>query len=259
MTKAIEVKGLYTSFVGSNFQLQNINLSVEFGEFIVIAGANGSGKSTLCRHFNGLLKPDHGRVMINGLEVNANLKKVRQQVGLIFQNADTQIISETVRGDIAFGLENLKLPPDLIYNKTAEIAVQVGLDSKLDHHPFTLSGGEKKRLAIAGVLVMNPDIIIFDEPFSNLDYPGIQQILNQILDLHQRGLTIVVITHEIEQVLAHANRLVIMTKGSIVLDDLPVRILPQIENYAVRQPCSFKFGAGIQKWIESPIQTVEIP
>ncbi|MCP4296352.1 MAG: ABC transporter ATP-binding protein [Proteobacteria bacterium] len=246
---AIDIENLWCSFQRSDFQLESINLSVQRGEFVVLAGANGSGKSTLIKHLNGLLKPNRGSIKIKGMEVQSNLRSVRKLVGMVFQNADTQIVAETVRGDIAFGLENLKLPRPLIKSKTEEIAEAVGLSDKLEVHPISLSGGEKKKLVIAGILVMDPEILVFDEPFSNLDYPSIQQILGQILRLQQMGLTILVVTHELEQVLAHANRLIIMSEGKIVLDDRPENIVTQTESFSVREPCSVKLSAGIRDWI----------
>ena len=124
----------------------------------------------------------------------------------------------------------------------------VGLQSLKDRKPHHLSGGEKRRLAIAGVLAMKPEILVFDEPFSNLDYPGSSRLLKQILGLHASGHTVIMVTHELEKVIAHIDRLVIMQNGRIVKDDLPLPLLKQVEDFGVREPCASKYGRGIQPW-----------
>lgn len=245
----IQIENLSHRFASEIYGIQNINLKVEKGELVVIAGQNGSGKSTLCRHINGLLKPTTGRVKIDDFIVQKNLAKARQKVGMVFQNADSQIVGETVADDIAFGPENLGLDRCDIQERVKHAIKTVGLEGKEDYNPQSLSGGEKRKLAIAGVLAMQSEVLIFDEPFANLDYPGSQLVLKQIVDLHKSGHTILVVTHELEKIIAVATRMILLQNGEIVLEGDPSAILSQVENYGVREPCSSKLGKGIQPWL----------
>ena len=217
---------------------------------MVIGGQNGSGKTTLCRHLNGLLNPTSGEVLLNGESIQKDIRKTRQTVGMVFQNADMQIVGETVYSDISFGPENLSLPRDEINNRVDAAINDVGLTALRDHKPHTLSGGEKRKLAIAGILVMLPRVIIFDEPFSNLDYPGSRQVLKQIINLHRTGHTIIIITHELEKVIAQADRLVVMQRGRIVQSGSPAGIIMDVEQYGIRMPCSVKLGKGVVSWLD---------
>lgn len=246
----LEVVNLSHFFPDGSCGIENINLSIQKGEFIVIGGQNGSGKTTLCRHLNGLLRPSSGEVLLNGCPIQTDIRKTRQMVGMVFQNADTQIIGETVRSDIAFGPENLLLERAEINKRVDKAIHDVGLDNLRDHKPYTLSGGEKRKLAIAGVLAMVPSVIVFDEPFSNLDYPGSRQVLTQIIELHRTGHTIIIITHELEKVIAHADRLVIMQNGKIVNSGSPEQIIAGVEQYGIRTPCSVKLGKGVVSWLD---------
>ncbi len=229
--------------------LSEIELSVEEGEFVVIVGRNGSGKTTLCRHFNGLLLPERGSVLIDGFPVGKDLKRARRIVGMVFQNSDSQIVGETVYADIAFGPENLRLSREEIDRRVERAMRIVGLEDLKDHRPHTLSGGEKRRLTIAGVLAMESRIVVLDEPFSNLDYPGSKQVLGQILRLRQDGRAVVVVGHELEITAAHADRIVLMEGGRIVKVGKPERVVRQVEQFGVREPCSFKYGKGIASWL----------
>ncbi len=215
----------------------------------MIAGQNGSGKTTFCKHINGLLKPSSGAVFIDDLQVDKNLSKARQLVGMVFQNADSQIVGETVSSDIAFGPENLGLKRAEIDARVKKVIQTVGLSGKEDSSPHTLSGGEKRKLAIAGVLAMNPEIIIFDEPFANLDYPSSTQVLRQIALLHQDRRTIIIVTHELEKIISLASRLVILKNGEIVLEGRPSTIIKNVEQYGIKEPCSSKMGHGLMSWL----------
>ncbi len=245
----IEIKNLSHYFPDGTPGIININLNVKKGEFVIIAGQNGSGKSTLCCHLNGLLRPNSGTVIVGGISVEKYPAKARQLVGMVFQNADSQIVGETVYSDIAFGPENLKLKRQEIKKRVKQAMESVGLDEMADHRPHTLSGGEKRRLAIAGVLAMNPEILVFDEPFSNLDYPGSIQVLRQILALQQANHTILIVTHELEKVIAHADRLVILQNGRMVKNGDPIQIIKQVEAFGIREPCSSKLGHGVSSWL----------
>ncbi|MBU2512323.1 energy-coupling factor ABC transporter ATP-binding protein [bacterium] len=247
MTK-IAIKGLSHLYPDGHCGIRNINLQIQPGELVVIAGQNGSGKTTLCKHINGLLKPTSGNVFIGDLQVDRNPSKARQLVGMVFQNADSQIVGETVSSDIAFGPENLGLKRAEINARVKKIIQIVGLDGKEDNSPHTLSGGEKRKLAIAGVLAMNPEIIIFDEPFANLDYPGSVQILDQIVMLHQTQRTIIIITHELEKIISLASRLVILKDGELAKEGIPSTIIKDVEQFGIREPCSSKLGYGLQSW-----------
>ncbi|MGD8961567.1 MAG: ABC transporter ATP-binding protein [Desulfobacterales bacterium] len=245
----IEVKNLTHRFSDGTLGLDQINLRIEVGAFVVLAGPNGSGKTTLIRHLNGLLRPTAGCVKVAGVSVQKDLMRARRVVGMMFQDADSQIVGETVYADVAFGPENLRLDPDQIRKRVTLALEVVGLTEFTDQRPHLLSGGEKRRLSIAGILAMEPKVIVCDEPFTSLDYPGVKQVLKQILALHQAGHTIVVITHDLEKVLAHCDRLIIMQKGKIVRDGLPAEILADIETFGVRAPCASQLGMEVRSWL----------
>ncbi len=245
----IAIENLQHRFSNGTLGLDQINLNIEAGAFVVVAGPNGSGKTTLIRHLNGLLQPTSGRVFVEGVSVQKDLLRARRLVGMMFQDADSQIVGETVRDDVAFGPENLRLDVDQINARVSAALKAVGLKDYANRRPHMLSGGEKRRLAIAGILAMEPKVIVFDEPFASLDYPGVKQVLKQILALHQGGHTIIVITHDLEKVLAHADRLVIMQNGKIVKDGAPAEILGDIETYGVRAPCASHLGLEVRSWL----------
>lgn len=245
----IEIHNLFHHFANGAAGLCEINLCIDAGEFVIIAGANGSGKSTLLRHLNGLLHPSQGAVYLDGHKVTRGWRQARQMVGFVFQDADCQIVGETVRDDVAFGPRNLSLPILQIQQRTDQALQAVGLAHLADQHPQTLSGGEKRRLAIAGALAMRPRILVCDEPFANLDYPGLRQVLTHITRLHHQGITIVLASHDIENVIAHASRLVIMQAGRIVRDDHPQHLMGELETYSVRQPCTVRWGQPLQSWL----------
>jgi biotin transport system ATP-binding protein len=229
--------------------LKAISLCIENGEFVVIAGANGSGKTTLLRHLNGLLQPHEGTVYLAGEDVARSRLRARQLVGMVFQDADSQIVGETVYDDVAFGPENLDLPPDEIKRRVTLALKAVGLSKQALQRPHLLSGGEKRRLAIAGVLAMKPQVLALDEPFANLDFPGTKEVLKQILFLHRAGHTVVVATHDVEKVIAHADRLIILQSGGVVLAGVPADIIKEVEAYGVRQPCASRLGQEVQPWL----------
>lgn len=245
----IEVENLSHRFADGALGIDNISFRVKEGSCVVIAGPNGSGKTTLLRHLNGLLLPTSGMVKLAGTPVEKNLIRARQFVGMMFQDADSQIVGETVFEDVAFGPENLCLDRLEINIRVTHALQAVDLMKFADHRPHLLSGGEKRRLAIAGILAMKPKVIVFDEPFSSLDYPGVQQVLRQILSLHQAGRTILIATHDLEKVIAHADRLILMKDGKIVKDASPETILPEVEKFGVRQPCASRLGYEVSSWL----------
>ncbi len=232
----MEVQGLSHRFADGTLALRGVNLAIEEGDLLLLAGRNGSGKTVLMKHLNGLLKPTEGRILLEGRPIEEDLPAVRRKVGLVFQDPDAQLVGQTVREEVAFGPENLRMSADEIERRVEEALRAVGLRELAGQAPRRLSGGEKRRLAVAGILVMEPRLIVFDEPFSGLDYPGVLQLLREILRLHRGGHTIVVITHEIEKILGNATRLAVMDRGAVVADGRPVELLDRLEGYGIRRP-----------------------
>jgi biotin transport system ATP-binding protein len=245
----IEIRHLTHRFANSRAGVLDINLAIEKGSFVVIAGANGSGKTTLLRHLNGLLDIQEGSVRVDGCDVRNDVRRARRTVGMVFQDADSQIIGETVRDDVAFGPENLCWSREHVTAAVDQALALVGLSRLGDQSPHLLSGGEKRRLAIAGVLAMQPEVLVLDEPFANLDYFGVRDTLSQIVKLHAMGHTIVLTAHDLEKVIAHAQRLVVMHQGRIVADGCPAAILPDVELYGIRVPPAVKLGAPVESWL----------
>lgn len=212
--------------------LQDINLRIEDGEFIGLIGHTGSGKSTLIQHFNGLLKPTSGRVLINGLETSVkNLKELRQHVGIVFQYPEHQLFEETVFKDIAFGPTKQMLSQDKVRLEVLQVIEVVGLSSDiLEKSPFELSGGQKRRVAIAGVLAMRPQILILDEPTAGLDPKGRDEIFGFIKQIHlSLGITVILVSHNMEDIARLVNRVVVMNKGRIELDGTVTEVFADIK------------------------------
>ena len=198
---------------------------------------------------NGLLAPTKGKVFINGESIAKNITAARKKIGLVFQDADSQIVGQTAAEDVAFGPENLNLPRAEVERIVKESLQTVGLSEFSSQDPHKLSGGQKRKLALAGVLAMKPEVIMFDEPFSGLDYAGVLQVLAQLVQLHKEGHTIIVISHELEKVLAHADRLVIFHKGKLVEDGRPQEIISRAEQYGVRSPLKKDEDPGSLTWL----------
>ena len=235
MRPFIEVRGLehiYPLEGGRQVAaLRGVELTIERGEFVALIGPNGSGKSTLARHFNGLLLPTAGQVWVDGLLTSdpRHLWEVRRRVGMVFQNPDNQLVASTVEEDVAFGPENLALPPDEIRRRVDEMLNIVGLQDYCTHPPQMLSGGQKQLVAIAGALAAQPACIVFDEPTSMLDPPGRRQVLQAIRRLNaEERLTVVLITQSMDEA-ATARRVLVMYAGRIVMDGSPEEIFEQGE------------------------------
>ena len=215
--------------------LDNINIEINDGEFLAIIGHTGSGKSTLIQHINGLLKPNSGKILIDDVEVSSSkdsLIHVRKKVGLVFQYPEYQLFEETVEKDIAFGPRNLKLDEEEIQRRVINSMEMVGLDYKTfkDYSPFDLSGGQKRRVAIAGVIAMEPKILILDEPTAGLDPKGRDDIISQIKTLHSNyGMTIIIVSHSMEDVAGFAERIVVMNEGKIALEGKPSEVFKELE------------------------------
>ncbi len=208
--------------------LQGVTLSVEAGEFVGIIGPTGSGKSTLIQHFDALLRPTEGTVRVAGIDLanpRADVKAVRHLVGLVFQYPEHQLFEETVYDDVAYGPRNLGLDEGEVRERVAESLALVGVDpGRFERRsPFSLSGGEMRRVAIAGVLAMRPHVLVLDEPAAGLDPQGKEEILGQIRTLHQeRGLTVLLITHSMDEAAQLVRRLIVLARGQVVMDG-PVR------------------------------------
>ncbi len=244
----IDIKDLSFVFEDGYRGLSHISLSLNKGEFIILAGKNGSGKTTLLKHLNGLLMPSSGIIRVNGRKISNHLIETRKTVGMVFQDPDTQMVGDTVFDEVAFGPENLKLNRGLINETVTGVLERLSLFHLKDRNPSTLSGGEKRKVAIAGILAMDPEVIVFDEPFSNLDYPGILQILSTIMDLHRSGQTVIIATHDIEPVICEADRMIIMENGSVMEDSAPLNLAGCLESYGVREPCFSKFKMEPASW-----------
>lgn len=245
----IRVADVAFRYADGSVGLDHVSFAVAAGELVVVAGANGSGKTTLLKHLNGLLLPQEGRVLVDGVCTRDDPHGVRLRVGMVFQHADAQIVGETVAEDVAFGPENLCLPRPEIDRRVAAALEAVGLAHKRHQRPHLLSGGEKRRLTIAGVLAMQPPVVVFDEPFSSLDLFGVRQVLQQILAFKAEGRTLVVTTHDLDKIAAHADRLILMHEGRLVGEGPPPAVLPLVETYGVRQPEGFRLGGEVGSWL----------
>lgn len=225
----------YTYMPGTPFErvaLRNINLEIEDGEFVGIIGHTGSGKSTLIQHFNGLLRPTEGRVLINGMDTaGKDLKELRRLVGIVFQYPEHQLFEETVYKDIAFGLRRQELTEEQTREEVLKAVKTVGLNEDiLEKSPFELSGGQKRRVAIAGVLVMKPSILILDEPTAGLDPRGRDEIFGFITEIHRtRGITVILVSHSMEDIARLVDRVIVMNDGTIEMDGRTGDVFSDIE------------------------------
>ena len=200
--------------------LRGISVTISRGEFVAIVGHNGSGKSTFAKHLNAILTPEHGRVVVWGVDTRdeARLYDIRQHVGMVFQNPDNQIVATVVEEDVAFAPENLGVPPEEIRRRVDGALETVGMTDFLKHATYQLSGGQKQRIAIAGIIAMRPDCIVLDEPTAMLDPVGRREVMSTIRDLNRTyGITVVLITHHMNEA-ADADRVIVMNDGLAVMD-----------------------------------------
>lgn len=232
---SLEVKHVfYTYQAGSpteSHALQDICLNIDEGEFLGIVGHTGSGKSTLIQHLNGLLKPTKGDVLVDGLNINqkeakGKLKELRMKVGLVFQYPEYQLFEETVEQDISFGPRNLGLSDGEVKKRVQEAMELLKLDYKSlrKQSPFDLSGGQKRKVAIAGVLAMKPKYLVLDEPTAGLDPRGREEFLEQIAALHKQGMTIIMVSHSMDDIARYAQQMIVLDHGQIKLQGTPQEV-----------------------------------
>ena len=261
----------HTYSAGTPFQrsaVDDMNLSVMDGEFLGIIGHTGSGKSTLIQHLNGLLKPTSGRILLQGKDIWAEPKKIRDvrfQVGLVFQYPEYQLFEETVYKDIAFGPKNMGLTGEDIDRRVREAAAFVGLDAELlDKSPFELSGGQKRRVAIAGVIAMEPQVLVLDEPTAGLDPRGRDDILARIQEYHRaRNASVVLVSHSMEEIARNVDRIVVLSDGKVYMEGTPAQVFArsaELERVGLDVPQVTKVAAALKRRglsIDPAVYTVE--
>ncbi len=227
----LKVEKINKIFSDGSEALRDVSFEVSPGEFVLVAGSNGSGKTVLMNLIAGLDKPSSGKIRVSG------------EAGLVFQDADCQILGETPFEDVAFGVKNQGVKKTEISGKVLDALEQCGILHKKDAQARTLSGGEKRRLAVAGIIAMDRDLIIFDEPFANLDYPGVKNVCQILKQLKDKKKTVLVLTHETEKILGLCDRMIVLDKGQIRFDGTPEEGLKQnLEQWSIRNPLSKNEG-----------------
>ena len=231
----IRTEGLVHRY-GDVTAVDGVSVSVDDGSFLAVCGANGSGKTTLVRHFNGLLEPDEGEVFVDGDPVSADLVAARTAVGMVFQNPRDCFVAATVGADVAVGPENLGLAREEIDARVESALSAVGMDGRRDERIDRLSGGETARVAIAGALAMEPDHLVLDEPFTGLDWPARQRVQERLESLNDAGTSVVVVTHDLGAVADAADRVVVLSEGTIAADGPLGAVRADLEDLDVRPP-----------------------
>jgi len=228
----IETKDITYHYPDGTEALKEVNFKAADGKIVALLGPNGAGKSTLFLHFNGILRPSSGSIIVNGNEIKydkRNLMKVRQNVGIVFQNPDDQLFAPTVIEDVAFGPMNMGLSKDEVERRVEEALKRVGMEKFKKKAPHHLSGGQKKRVAIAGILAMRPRIMVLDEPTSGLDPKGASQILRILYKLNKEGMTIIISTHDVDMVPLYAYQVYIISNGKIIKKGSPHEVFGDVK------------------------------
>lgn len=237
--------------------IKNINLDIEDGDFVSLVGHTGSGKSTLIQQINALLKPTFGRIIAGDYVIEAkakkikNLKNLKKYAGLVFQFPEYQLFEETVLKDVAYGPKNFGDSEEVALQKAKSALSLVGIDSSLyNKSPFELSGGQKRRVAIAGIISLNPSILVLDEPTAGLDPKGEKEMMELFYKIYKNGTTVVMVTHNMDNVLKYSKRVIVMSKGEIVKDTTPIELFKSDDLYSmynIDEPLVFKFAKELIK------------
>ena len=256
----LETKNVSYRYPDGTPALEDVNFSAAQGKMVALLGPNGAGKSTLFLHFNGILRPSAGTVMVEETPLTydkKSIKKVRQKVGIVFQNPDDQLFAPTVEEDVAFGPLNVGLDQDEVERRVVESLERVGMAGFEKKPPHHLSGGQKKRVAIAGILAMSPEIMVLDEPTSGLDPKGASRILHLLHKLNQEGMTIVISTHDVDLVPLYASQVYIISEGHIIKEGTPQDVFSDeetIRNANLRLPRIAHLMEILQKKDELPFE-----
>lgn len=264
--RGLITENLCYQYASSGFSLRNVNIEIDEGEFVLVTGASGCGKSTLAYCLSGIIPhcikngDVRGRVIVNGKDTrNTELNRLAKEVGMVLQNPESQIFGMTVEEEVAFGLENLCLPPSVIGEKVDEVLGFIGLEKARVKNPHQLSGGEKQRLVIGSILAMDPSILILDEPLSNLDSLGAELILSTLVSLKKAGKTVVLIERKIENVISFADRIIALDDGEVIADTKPRSFFKNrklVENLDVNPPQVIRLAYNLE---ESGVKIGEFP
>lgn len=246
----LEVQGLGRRFESGRWGLRGVELVLEGAGLTVVSGHNGSGKTLLARHLLGLERPDEGRILLDGADLQHDLRAARRRIAFVFQEPEHQILGMTVDEDVAWTPSRLGWPRDRIQESRRRALQLTGLEGRGQELAAFLSGGEKRRLAIASVLAAEPEMIILDEPFNDLDWPGVKILLSILLDLRRRGIALLVITHDLEKCLAHADRLVVMQEGRIAADGAVAELWERLPELGMRRPGPRSGSLAGMSWLD---------
>jgi len=248
----IETRDLSYSYPGGISALSSVNLDIRQGEFVAIIGSNGSGKTTLVKHFNGLLKPSQGHVMVDGLDTRTTrVSELSRIVGFVFQNPDHQIFAYSVWEEASFGLKLHKLDAETVERQTTEALQAVSLDELRDRHPRALSRGQRQRLATASILAVRTPVLVLDEPTTGQDFLSRRQIMALAVELHAEGRTVLMVTHDMALVAEYATRVIVMQDGAAVCDDSPDEVFKQdevLKSTGLDLPPAAKIARGLRAY-----------
>ena len=266
---AIKVSNVfYTYFPKSpnaTLALNDVSLTIEEHSFVAFVGQTGSGKSTLIQNFNALLVPSSGQIEVDGFVItpkakkNKNVKELRKHVGIVFQFPEYQLFEETVEKDVAFGVKNFGADDNLALEKAHKALLSVGLDeSYFSRSPFDLSGGEKRRVAIAGILAIEPDILVLDEPTAGLDPKGVHDIMSLVEQMHKDGKTIILVTHDMDVVMKYCEKVYVLNKGKLAFEGNPYQLFAQDnEALSIEVPALFELARKLkQKGLKLDIESI---
>ena len=259
----VQVQELYHNYASGFQALEGVNFSVKPGEFIALVGQNGAGKTTLVKHLNGLLRPSSGRILIDGKDIAAEkISSLARKIGFVFQNPDHQIFHDRIDKEVGFGPQNLGLAKSEVTTRVAKALQAVGLGEYSMVSPLELSKGQRQRVALASVLAMETEVIVFDEPTTGQDYKESLQIMDIVAGLNKQGHTILFITHDMSLVARYASRVVVMCEGKVSLDGPPEQVFMKVEELSktfVKPPqiCQLALALGIKEGVLSPAELVD--